>query len=78
MRTPAIIEGLTILQKYRDTPDGYHCGAEHDQFWAGTTDHPLDHADLSRLAELGWFQEEIDCDNTIKDYDPEEPWSCFV
>lgn len=78
MRTPAIIEGLTILQKYRRIPDGYHCAAEHDQFFAGTTDRPLDQVDLSRMAELGWFQDDIDSDNTVKDYDPEEHWCCFV
>lgn len=32
MKTRDIIEGLTILEKYRTKPDGYNCGAEHDVF----------------------------------------------
>lgn len=32
--TKDIIEGLLILEKYRDDPDGYSVGAEHDVIYA--------------------------------------------
>lgn len=86
MKTPDIIEGLTILQKYRATPDSYHTGAEHDCIYAFATDRPVLEPDLSRLIELGWFQENADFgddeetggDFAAKHYDPEESWCCYT
>lgn len=46
MRTTAIIEGMTILEKYRDAPDGFNCGAEHNVIYVYATDKPLDQVDL--------------------------------
>ncbi len=82
MRTTAVIEGLTILEKYRSTPDGFNCSAEHDVLYAHTTDCSVENPDLGRLVELGWFQETADIDGggdfAVKDYDPEEPWACYT
>lgn len=86
MKTPYIIEGLTILQKYRDEPDGFHTGAEHDCIYAFQTSEPLSQEDLARMIELGWFQEDADYgddeetngDFAEKHYDPEESWCCYT
>ena len=82
MKTKNIIEGLTILEKYRNDPDGYNCGAEHDVIYAYTTDAPVEEKDVLRLIEIGWCQEGIDSDEddefNIGMYDPEEGWYCFV
>lgn len=86
MKTTAIIEGLTILERYRDKPDGFNIGAGHDQLYAYSTDRPIEGNDLERLIELGWFQEEVnygDDEETgscfaAKHYDPDEGWCCFT
>jgi hypothetical protein len=82
MKTKDIIEGLTILERYRDKPDGYNCDAEHDVLYAYATDRPVEQPDLARLIELGWFQEveydEDDGEFTANVYDPEEAWACFT
>ncbi len=87
MRTKDIIEGLTILEKYRSEPDGYNTGAEHDQIYAYATDSPVSEEDVKRLVELGWFQPDVEIgrpesdssqDFSIENYDPSERWSCFV
>jgi hypothetical protein len=86
MKNSAVIEGLQILEKYRDKPDGYDLGAEHDVLYAYRTDRPVEQPDLDRLIELGWFQEEVDYgddDETggefaAKHYDPEESWTAYV
>ena len=81
MRTIAIIEGLTILEKYRDKPDGFNTGAEYDVIYAYRTDNPVEGADLDRLVELDWIQEDAEYgdeeDFAAKYYDPEESWVCF-
>ncbi len=81
MRTTAIIEGLTILEKYHDKADGFNTGAEHDVLYAYATDRPVEGDDLDWLIELGWFQEGVECgdgDFAAKYYDPEEGWACFT
>ena len=84
MKTSAIIEGLTILEKYRDKPDGFNCGAEHDALYAYATDTPVGESDMARLIKLGWFQEgadygdEDDDEFAAKHYDPEESWTCYT
>jgi hypothetical protein len=81
MKTCDIIEGLTILEKYRERADGYNTGAEHDQIFAYATEKPVSEDDLRRLVELEWFQPDVDCgedDFTVNNYDPEEGWSCLV
>ena len=78
MKTPGLIEGLVILQKYRTTPDDYHTQAEHDELYASGTDLPLLGYDLDRMVELGWTQPEVDTDDwdfAAKHYDPDESWS---
>ena len=86
MRTTAIIEGLTILEKYRNSPNGFNVSAEHDQIYVHKTDRPVSGKDIDRLISLHWFQDEVDFgddeetggDFAAKHYDPEESWSCFV
>lgn len=81
MQTRAIIEGLTILQKYRNSQDGYDCGAEHDVLYAYATDRPVEQPDLDRLVELNWFQEDVGEDDeqfTAALYNPDEGWACFT
>jgi hypothetical protein len=57
MVTSKIIEGLQILEKYRDS-DSYNIGAEHDTIYAYRTDRPVQQPDLNRMIELGWSQED--------------------
>lgn len=82
MKTANVIEGLQILQKYRDQQDGYDLGAEHDVLYAYSTDRPLSEEDVNRMIELGWFQEDSDCPPgelfSAQYYDSEESWSAFV
>lgn len=86
MKTPKIIEGLTILQKYRDNPDGFHTGSEHDCIYAFATSTPLSPEDLSRMVKLGWFQDsesygdddEAGGNFSEKHYDPQESWCCYT
>lgn len=86
MKTSAIIEGMTILEKYRDNPDGFNCGAEHDVIYVYATSRPVEVDDLKRLVELGWFQEAVDYgddeetggDFAVKHYDTEESWTCYT
>lgn len=76
MKLKEFIEGLQILQPHYEEGDGYHIGAEHDQFYAYATKTPLTDAEVSRMRELGWFQEDSDDENPA--YDPTEGWSCFT
>lgn len=88
MTTSNIIEGLTILQKYYDNPDGYNVGADHDALYAFKTDLPVEPADLERLVQLGWIQEEIydlyknDIETAgrfgVKHYDPHKNWVAYL
>jgi hypothetical protein len=79
MKTENLIEGLQILAKYRDKP-GYDVGAEHDAIYAFATDRPVERADLERLIELDWFQEDAEYDDefTAEHYAPEESWTAYV
>ncbi len=80
-------KGLRILEAYYTNPNGYHIGAEHDQFYAYATQKPVSPEDIVRLQRLGWFQPEVDSHldgeeateaELIAAYDPEEGWSCFT
>lgn len=79
MNTQNLIAGITILQKYRDSSDGYDLGAEHDAIYAFPTDKPISQEDVAKLIELGWSQEDVECDEfTVVNYDPEESWCAYV
>lgn len=89
MQTAKIIEGLTILEKYRDKPDGYNTGAEHDVVYAYETDKPVEQPDLSRMFELGWRQEEPLPDESedigddtvefhVRRYNPRSSWRAYA
>lgn len=70
----AFIEGLNILRPHYKNGDGFHIGAEHDQFYAYATDTPLSDKEIARMRELGWFQTDASEDT----YDPEDGWSAFT
>lgn len=77
MKLSDLIDGLEILRLYFDNPNGYHVGAEHDQFYVFATNKPVSASDVARLAELGWFQP--DCGwNGPESYDPAEGWSVYT
>jgi hypothetical protein len=79
MKTIDIIEGLTILEKYRNKHGGHNVGVEHDQIFCYATDHIVRPEDLERLVSLGWIQEDYRDDKfTVNDYNPEEGWTCYV
>ena len=66
MNLKNIREGIDIISKYYDDPEGYHTGADHDQFYRWETDRPVSDEDKARLDELGWMYEEGNS------------WSCFT
>lgn len=76
----AFIEGLQILKPHYKDGDGYHLGAEHDQFYAYATETPLTEVECAKLWELGWFQPDapVEDGGHVKAYQPEDGWSAFV
>ena len=82
MRLSNLVEVLNILLPYYDNPDGYHVGAEHDQFYAYATDKPLPETAVERMVELGWFQPDVDVEDgedfKAANYDSEEGWSAYT
>lgn len=75
MKLSEFLEGLKTLQPYYKDGDGYHIGAEHDQFYAYATERPLTPEDVQKMRDLGWFQPEAADDDP---YDPEDGWSAFT
>lgn len=75
MKLSKFIEGLKTLQPYYKDGDGYHIGAEHDQFYAYQTDLPLTPEDAQKMRDLGWFQPG---QKDGAEYDPENGWSAFT
>lgn len=75
MKLRNFVDGINILRPYYDDPDGYHLGAEHDQFYMYATNRPVSDEDVKKLRELGWFQPDADEDDG---YDPEDGWSAFT
>lgn len=76
MKLSNFIEGLLILKQYYEGQDGYHIGAEHDQFYAFATSIPLEPATVHRMKSLGWFQPEMNGPDSP--YDPAVGWSAFT
>jgi hypothetical protein len=74
MKLSSFIEGLKTLQPYYKDGDGFHIGAEHDQFYAYQTDRPLTPEDVQKMRDLGWFQPE----QKSEAYDPENGWSAIT
>jgi hypothetical protein len=74
MRLSDFIEGLATLRPYYDDQNGFHIGAEHDEFYAYATDRPLTPEDAQKMRDLGWFQQGVS-DAT---YSPSEGWAVFV
>jgi hypothetical protein len=75
MKLSNFIKGLKTLQPYYKGGDGYHIGAEHDQFYAYQTERPLTSEDVQKMRDLGWFQPEQEDD---AEYDPENGWSAIT
>jgi hypothetical protein len=80
MKLMNLVEGLQILAPFYEGGDGYHIGAEHDTFFAYSTDKPLPSAAVERLVELGWFQEDAVYEDEFKaeNYNAEEGWTAYV
>lgn len=76
MRLSKFIDGLNTLRPYYTDGDGFHIGAEHDQFYAYKTDKPLTPEDVQKMLDLGWFQPEREDGDA--NYDPEDGWSAFT
>lgn len=77
MNLKNFIAGLQILQAHFKDGDGFHIGAEHDQFYVYKTHTPLEPSEVAALVELGWFQPDCDFEKP-GDYDPQEGWSVFT
>lgn len=75
MKLSDFIEGLKTLQPYYKDGDGYHIGAEHDQFFLYQTERQLTPKDVQKMRDLGWFQPGQRAD---LDYDPENGWSAHI
>ena len=82
METQKIIDGLQLLEKYRDKQNGFNTGADHDVIYAYATDKPLDGKDLSKMIELGWHQEhdgvDYNSDFCPAEYRVDESWHCYT
>ena len=79
MRLNAFIEGLETLRKYYNDANGFHIGAEHDQFYAYATDKPMTDDDVALMRALDWFQPDADEDaNGEFIYAHDEGWSAFT
>ena len=72
------IRGLLILNRYYDNGDGDHIGAEHDAFYAYTTNRSLSVEDVTKMVDWGWHQEDVSIpdneDFSAEHYDPEVGW----
>jgi hypothetical protein len=83
MRRDAFIEGLQILNKHYNEDNTFAFGAEHDTFYAYSTDTPLEDKEVERMVELGWFQENVARDEETDDftaacYVSTEGWVAYV
>lgn len=75
MRLNDFLQGITILQKYYNNPNGFHLGADHDVIYLYGTDSPLTEEDFKRLTDLGWTQFGwVNTDNDYSLYNAEESW----
>lgn len=82
MNTKNLIEGLLLLDNYRNEQHGYNLGAEHDVIYAYPTDKRLSDEDAQKMIDLGWIQEHDDRDYegdmTLEEYREDEAWQAFV
>lgn len=81
MKTGALVEGIALLENYRDDKDGYNLGAEHDIIYCYATDRPLSEPDIQKMLDLGWFQEVEYADEDemkVCDYEQDESWCAYT
>lgn len=79
MKLKNFLEGIDILRTYYNDPDGYHIGAEHDEFYMYATDRPLTEDHLKKLLALGWLQPDGGAsEDAPQDYDHEGGWMAFT
>lgn len=79
MKLSNFVDGINLLRPYYDDPDGYHIGAEHDEFYMYQTSRPLSDDDLKKLLALGWLQTDGGAHaDSPQDYDPEAGWMAFT
>lgn len=81
MKAQNIIEGLQILLKY-SAEHGYIVSADHDVIYVDSTRAQIQPADLQRLVDLDWFQEDAKYDKgegfKVENYDPEQGWTAYT
>jgi len=80
MSTKNFIEGIKILQKYMEDLENHNIYCEHDVFYFDKTDNPISNADLDKLVNLGWFQEDAEYEDhyTIFSYETSCGWTWYV
>lgn len=82
MDTNKLIQGIQLLDKYRQNPGAANVGAEHDVIFAYCTTTPLSEVDIQAMIFLGWHQEhderDYNEDMTIADYRHDESWHAYV
>jgi hypothetical protein len=70
-----LLEGIAILSKYYEDPEGHNYTCEHDEFIMFRTQTRVDKEDYLALIDLGWDQPEAGNDDHDYDlYDEEESW----
>lgn len=77
MQLDKFLAGIQILQPHYKNPNGFHIGAEHDQFYMYPTDTPLTEAEVKQMCDLGWFQPDCGFEGP-EDYKRDEGWSAFT
>ena len=79
MKTINIIRGLQILMTYYIDQDGHHAYTIRKELYIGPTDRLVSKEDVEELILLGWIQEHwMNGKCAYDNYDPDEPWVCFV
>lgn len=79
MQTKNLIDGIILLDAYRDVKNGFDLGADHDVIYCYATDRPLQLKDIERMLDLGWFQDDGCSEDTGPSaYISEESWWAYV
>jgi len=73
MKLNKILEGIQIIQKYYDNPDGdgFYMESERDLILMTPTHKEMALKDFKKLKELGWFQE-------TEEFDMDALWQAYL
>ena len=66
MKMFEFLAGIAILSPHYVTPNGYNLGADHDVIYVYSTDTPLSEEEVKQMKGLGWIQEDVGSDKTMK------------